>query len=90
MVGLLSYGAGKLVTNDMEKAEVLNAFFASVSTNKTSLQEFQAPETRREVWNLSSGGSDKGAPLVLREQANAIARPLLILSLNGHGDEMFW
>lgn len=78
------------MTNDIEKAEVLNAFFVSVSTNKTSLQEFQAPETRREVWNLSSGGPDKRAPPVLRELANAIARPLLVLSLNGHGDEIFW
>lgn len=58
MVGLLSNGAGKLVTNNMEKAEVLSAFFASVSTSKTSLQEFQAPETRGEAWNLSGGGPD--------------------------------
>lgn len=90
MVGLLSYGAGKLVTNDMEKAEELNTFFASLSTSKTSLQEFQDPETRREIWNLGSGGPDKGAPLVLRELVNAIARPLLILSSNSRGDEMFW
>lgn len=51
-------GAGKLVTNDMEKAEVLSAFFASVSTSKTSLQEFQAPETREEVSNLGGRGPD--------------------------------
>lgn len=56
MVGLLSNGAGKLVTNDM--AEVLSAFFASVSTSKTILQEFQAPEIRGEVWILSGGGPD--------------------------------
>jgi len=58
MVDLLSDGAGKLLTDDIEKAEVLNAYFASVSTSKTSLQEFQAPETRGEVWNLSGGGPD--------------------------------
>lgn len=37
-------GAGELVTDDMEKDKVLSAFFTSVSTSKTRLQEFQAPE----------------------------------------------
>ena len=45
-VGPLLNGAGALVTQDMEKAEVLNAAFASVFTGKTGLQESQAPETR--------------------------------------------
>lgn len=35
----------------MEKAEVFNAFFASVVTCKTSTQEPQALETRMEVWS---------------------------------------
>ncbi|GAB0204007.1 hypothetical protein GRJ2_002866300 [Grus japonensis] len=45
-VGLLLNGAGDLVTQDMEKTEVLNAAFASVFTSKTGLQESQVPETR--------------------------------------------
>lgn len=57
MVDLLLNGAGKLVTNDMEKAEVLSAAFASVSTRKKP-SGIQAPETREEVWNLGGGGPD--------------------------------
>lgn len=33
-----------------EKTKVLDAFFASVFTGKTMLQESQASETGREVW----------------------------------------
>lgn len=40
-----------LVTNDMEKDEVLGAFTASVLTGKTGFQESQAFETRGEVWS---------------------------------------
>lgn len=83
-------GAGKLVTNDMEKAEVLSAFFASVSTSKTSLQEFRPlrPEGKsgtlmvedqiRVHLNWKSVNLTGCTP-VLRELANAIARPLLII-----------
>ncbi|KAK4807033.1 hypothetical protein QYF61_000362 [Mycteria americana] len=50
-VGPLLNEIGDLVTQDMEKAEVLNAAFASVFTSKTSLQESQAPEARGKVWS---------------------------------------
>ena len=38
-VGLLLNGAGDLVTKDALKADVLNAFLASVFTGMTSLQD---------------------------------------------------
>ncbi|KAK4831883.1 hypothetical protein QYF61_020030 [Mycteria americana] len=38
-VGPQLNGAGDLVTQDLEKTEVLNAFFTSVFISKTSLQE---------------------------------------------------
>ncbi|KAK4807194.1 hypothetical protein QYF61_024314 [Mycteria americana] len=44
-VGLLLNEAGGVVTQDIKKAEVLNASFASVFTSKIDLQESQAPET---------------------------------------------
>lgn len=39
-------GTGTLVTQDVEKAELLNAFFTSALTSNTSLQHSQAMETR--------------------------------------------
>lgn len=44
-------GAGELVINGMEKVEVLTVIFASDLTNKITLQESQALETRGKVWN---------------------------------------
>ena len=43
---LLLNEAGALVTQDMERVEVPNAFFTSVFASKTGLQESQALETR--------------------------------------------
>jgi len=43
---------------DTEKAELLNAFFASVFTTKASPQKSQALEVREEVWQKD------GLPLV--------------------------
>ena len=48
-MGLLLNGEGEQATNDMEKTEVLNAFFASVFTGKMSLQECQIPEISGKV-----------------------------------------
>lgn len=45
-VGLLLNGAGALVSQDMEKAEMLNAFFTLVFAVKISLQHSQALATR--------------------------------------------
>jgi len=48
-VGPLLNGAGAMVTQDIEKAEVLNATFSSVFTSRTGLQTSEPPETRGKV-----------------------------------------
>ena len=51
------------MTQDMEKAEVLNAAFVSDFTSKICLQESQATETRGKVWSkekLTFGGRGLG------------------------------
>jgi len=48
-VGLLLNEVGALVMEDAEKAELLNAFFASVFSAKASPQESQALEVREEA-----------------------------------------
>ena len=48
----------------MERAGVLNAFFASAFTSKTSLQKSQVPETR-EITQ-----SKENVPLVVEDQVS--------------------
>jgi len=48
-VGLLLNEAGVLVTEDAEKAELMNAFFASVFIARAGPQDSQAPEVREEA-----------------------------------------
>lgn len=43
---------------EMEKAKVLNAFFASVFTGKAGLQESQAPETSKKAWSMADLSSN--------------------------------
>jgi len=49
-VGPLLNKVGALVTEDAEKAELLNAFFASVFTAKAGPQASQSLKIREKVW----------------------------------------
>jgi len=49
-VGLLLNEAGVVVVEDTEKAELLNAFFASVFTTKAGPQASHSLEEREEAW----------------------------------------
>jgi len=60
-VGLLLSEVGVLVTEDAEKADLLNAFFISVFSAKASPQESQALEVREEAWRK------KDLPLVEKD-----------------------
>lgn len=44
-------GAGELVINDMEKADVLSVIFASDLTSKTTLYVLQTLETKGKAWD---------------------------------------
>ena len=48
-MGPLLNEVGVLMMEDIEKEEILNAFFASVFSAKVGPQEFQAPEVREEA-----------------------------------------
>ena len=49
-MGPLLKGVGALVTEDTEKAELSNAFFASVFTAKAGPQASQPLEVREKAW----------------------------------------
>jgi len=51
-VGLLLNEVGALVPENAEKAELLNAFFASVFRAQAGPQESQALEVREEAWRM--------------------------------------
>lgn len=91
-MSLLLNGAGDLVTGDMEKDKIFNAFFASDFTVKNCLQESQISETTGKVWSkedLSLGQEDlvrehlnrldihkSMGPQVLRQLADVTVRQL--------------
>ncbi|CAM5167636.1 unnamed protein product [Natator depressus] len=89
-VGPLLNEGGNLVTEDVEKANVLNAFFASVFTNKVSSQTAALGSTawgggdqlsvEKEVVRDEHKSMGPGAlhPRVLKELADVIAEPLAI------------
>lgn len=60
------YKTGDLVTQDMERAEVLSTFFTLVLTRKTDFQDSQAPEAWGIVW------SKEDLPLVEWDQVREL------------------
>ncbi|GAB0193858.1 mitochondrial enolase superfamily member 1 [Grus japonensis] len=71
-VGQLLNEVRDLVTQNMEKAEVLHAAFASICTSKTSFPESQVPETSGRVW------SKEDIPLVEEDQVREYLRKLAV------------
>ena len=63
-MGPLLNELGAWVTGNAEKAEILNAFFASVFNAKTRPQEFEISEVRERVW------AKEGFPLVEKLRRN--------------------
>ncbi|RMC03500.1 hypothetical protein DUI87_20699 [Hirundo rustica rustica] len=62
-LGSLLDEAGNLVTKDEEKAEMLNAFFASVLIGRTAYPQDNCPQ------GLVGGARDQNGPLVIQEEA---------------------
>ncbi|RMC01138.1 hypothetical protein DUI87_22404 [Hirundo rustica rustica] len=62
-LGYLLDEAGNLVTKDEEKAEMLNAFFASVFIGRTAYPQDNCPQ------GLVGGARDQNGPLVIQEKA---------------------
>ncbi|RMC04935.1 hypothetical protein DUI87_18111 [Hirundo rustica rustica] len=79
-VGLLLKGAGVLVTQDMDKAEVLNVFFTSAFVKKT-IQE--PPENSMKDWSKKFVPWWKRISIILEMDPDAecvsINRPLTIM-----------
>lgn len=62
-VSPLLHGAGNLMAQDMEKAAVLNAFFASVFSARASLQESWVPEAKGKGWRKECIPFVEGNPI---------------------------
>jgi len=76
-VGSSLHETGDLVTQDLEKAELLNVSFASVFTSKTGPQESQVLETTGKGW------TKQDAPLVEEDQVRGHLSKLDILQSEG-------